>query len=169
MTQVEQMASIIHSAAMVTALVVGGIWTYWLFVRKRQIYPRASIAHHSTHRDIGEGKTLLHVDVTVSNNGDVLVSLVESETRVQQVLPLTAQVSDKIVAGIDPVKKGDTEVPWPHIGRHRKKWEPRMCEIEPGDSQQINHDFIVDSDVETIEIYSYVLNEKNVRASWHGI
>lgn len=160
LSQLDEVASIIQALATVAALGLGGAWSFWLFVKNRQIYPSASIVHHITHRDIGEGKSLLHVDVVVSNVGDVLVSLIESETRVQQVLPLPASVQDTINSGQDPVPEGKTEVEWPLIDSHEQQLKKGQYEIEPGGSQQINHDFILDADVETIEVYSHVVNEK---------
>jgi hypothetical protein len=159
LSQLETIVGIGGSVATMLALLVGGLWTYLLFVRKRQKYPRARLRHRITHRDIGLDKVLLHVDVMVSNTGDVLVSLVELVTRVQQVLPLPDRVSDNILAGKDPVKRGTSEVEWDELHSHKLKWKQGECEIEPGDSQQISHDFILDAEMQTVEVYSHVTNE----------
>ena len=72
----KEIADIIQVAVAVAAVIVGGIWSYWLFVQNRQKYPRASISPHITHRHIGNDNLLLHVSVTISNVGDVLLSLI---------------------------------------------------------------------------------------------
>ena len=159
LSQLETVVNIGGSCATTLALFVGALWTYLLFVRKRQKYPRARLRHRITHRDVGLGKVLLHVDVVVSNTGDVLVSLVESVTRVQQLLPLPDRVSEKILAGKDPVKSGESEVQWDELDSHKVKWKKGDCQIEPGDTQEINHDFILGAEIRTVEVYSHVTNE----------
>lgn len=160
LSHVEQVANIMQALATVAALGLGGAWSIWLFMKRRERYPRASIEHLVTHKAIGDGKVLLHVDVRVSNIGEVLMSLVCLETRIQQVLPVPPDVADKIRQGLDPVPEGETEVEWPLLKSHSPELEMGDCEIEPGESQDINHDFILDADVETVQIYSYVMNEK---------
>jgi hypothetical protein len=163
-SKVREYVDIIQSAFTVIALIVGGIWSYWLFVQNRQKYPRANIAHRIAHRHIANGKLLLHVNVIISNTGDVLLSLIHLETRIQQVLPLPAGILDSINKGQNPVPEGETEVAWPLIDSQELEVKEGECEIEPGESQEIHHDFIIDAEVETVEVYSYLLNEqKRVR------
>lgn len=160
LSQVEQTANVIQALATAAALGLGGGWSIWLFMERRERYPRASIEHLVTHKPIGDGKVLLRVDVRVSNIGEVLMSLVCLETRIQQVLPVPTSVADKIRQGVDPVPEGGTDVEWPLLKSREPEFEKVDCEIEPGETQDINYDFIVDSDVETVQVYSYVRNEK---------
>lgn len=168
LSQVEQMVRIARDAATVIALIVGGAWTYWLFVQNRQKYPRATIRHRIRHWRIGEGKMLLRVDVQIRNSGKVLISLVESRTTVQQVLPLADDIRSKMRIGGDLIEDGDSEVAWPTIGELEVQYERDQCEIEPSETQGIEYDFIVDDDVGTVQVYSYVMNEKKRRKklSW---
>lgn len=158
--QLEQIADIIQSVATVAALALGGAWSYWLFVKRRQRHPHADMKHEITHRHIGLGKVLLHVDVKVSNIGAVLMPLVYLETRIQQVLPLPRGVAEAIEEGRDPVSAWATEVEWPLIQSHQQQFPAAECEIEPGERQGFQHDFIFDADVKTVEVYSYVMNER---------
>jgi hypothetical protein len=156
----KEIADIIQVAVTVAAVLIGGIWSYWLFVKNRQKYPRASIAHHITHRHIGNDKMLLHVSVTISNVGDVLLSLISLETRIQQVLPLSDEVLEAISKGQNPVSQGETEVTWPLIDSQELELEKGECEVEPGERQEIHHDFILDAEIEAIEVYTYLINEQ---------
>jgi len=153
----KEIADIAQVAVTVAAVVVGGIWSYWLFVQNRQKYPRAGITHRIMHKHAGNGKLLLHVGVTISNLGDVLLSLVALETRVQQVLPLPDEVLEAIGKGQNPVTEGETEVAWPLIDSQKLELERGECEVEPGESQEIHHDFIFDADAEVIEVYTYLI------------
>jgi hypothetical protein len=157
---VKEIVDIIQAIFMIAAIIIGGIWGYWLFVQYRQKYPRASIAHRITHRPIANGKLLLHVVVIISNAGDVLLSLVSLETRIQQVLPPPAEVLDFINKGHSPVPDGQTEIDWPLIDSQESGWKRGEYEIEPGESQEIHYDFILDAETQTIEVYSYLKNEK---------
>jgi hypothetical protein len=159
LSQLQTLVNIFASCATPIALLAGAIWSYFTFVRKRQKYPRAALSHRVTHRYVGLGKVLLHVDVEVRNAGDVLVSLVESTTWVQQVLPLPNRISENIRADQGPVKTGETQVLWDAVGCHERKWESGKCEIEPGDTQQINHDFILGDELRTVQVYTHVTNE----------
>ncbi len=168
LSQWERMVSVIASCATVAAFIVGGIWSYWLFVQNRQKYPRARIEHRIRHWRMGSGKTLLHVDMVVSNIGNVLISIVESRTTIQQVLPIAADLRETMEAGRDLVENGKSEVDWPTIGQHDVRYKKGDCEIEPHEVQEIEHDFVVADDVRTVEVYSYLLNEKKrkVPLSW---
>lgn len=130
-----------------------------LFVRTRQRYPRAKIEHYITHRIISSSNVLVHVGVNISNTGDVLLSLISAQTRIQQVLPVKAEIMDAISEGRDPVPKGQREIEWPLIGSSRRStWEPGKWEIEPGESETIYYDFIIESGIEALEVYSYFGN-----------
>ena len=160
LTQMEQIVSIVRDAATVIALMVGAAWTYLLFVQNRQKYPRASIEHQITQRRIGRDTVLLHVDVEVSNIGNVLIELVESASILCQVLPLSTEVSQKVVAMQDPVEEPKTEIDWPILAWREDRWATGECEIEPGESQSIQRDFILHGDIRTVEVYSYLMNER---------
>ncbi|MCL5959751.1 MAG: hypothetical protein M1358_10650, partial [Chloroflexi bacterium] len=106
---------------------------------------------------------LFHVTVVVRNTGDVLLSLVWSQTRVQQVLPLIPQVMasiDNCENFVDDAKIHDPriEIGWCQLGSHRINFEENQCDIEPGESEEIHHDFKLDPGVNTIAVYTYVKN-----------
>ena len=160
-SQFKEIAEIIQVAVTVGAVLVGGLWSYQLFVRNRQKYPRASISHLIGHMQLDDNKLLLHVGVTISNIGDVLLSLVSLETRIQQVIPLSDEVLESIRNGQNPVSEGETEIEWPLIDSQKLELEKgKHFEIEPGESQDIHHDFVLDADAEVIEVYTYLINEE---------
>jgi len=161
LSQAERIANIVEALATVVALGLGGVWSYWLFVKRRQRHPHAAVEHRIAHRFIGEGKVLLHVDVRITNIGQVLMSPMQSVTRIQRVLPLPSHVAEAIRNGRDPVPEGETEVEWELLDEHKERFERGACEIEPGESQDVSHDFILDTGLQTVEVYSYVLTEED--------
>lgn len=142
------------------AIAVGGIWSYLLFVRTRQKYPRANLKHDLTHRPLGDGFVVLSVKGNISNAGEVLLSLASAQTRVQQVLPPPADLLDAVKKAKDPVREGDTEVRWPLLYSRQSKWGKGEFQIEPGESDAIHYDFILNDQVRTVEVYTYVRNER---------
>lgn len=143
----------------IIAFIVGGIWSYMLFVKKRPKYPCANITHCITHRPITEKKILLNVDVGISNVGAVLLSLVPVETRLLQVVPPPSDVLDDVKRGINPVKNGEKEIQWPIIDTQIANFEKGRFEIEPCEQDHLYYDFIVGNEVESIEVYTYFKNE----------
>lgn len=156
---VKAIASIIQAIVTSAGIVVGGVWTYMVFVKKRQKYPRASVRHDISHRNLGGGHVLLSVRATISNAGEVLLSLESAETRVQQVLPPLATLLDDVKKGKDPVPTGETEVGWPLLCSRKSKRKIGEFQIEPGESDSIQYDFILSEEVGTVEIYTYLKNE----------
>lgn len=150
----KDLSAIVQAVFTVAAIIGGGFWFY----KRRQRYPRADVTHSITHKALPNGKLLLHVTVTISSKGEVLLSLISGVTRIQQVLPLPSSVLDTINKGLDPVKKGQTEVEWPLIEERKPKWKEGKIEIEPGESDHIDCDFILEGSVKTIEVYSYFKN-----------
>ncbi len=169
MASFKEVLEVANHVVSVLAVLFGGFWGYLLFVKRRQKYPRANLVHHITHRPFGGGKTLLQVSVTISNTGEVLLSLVSAEMRVQQLLPPTPNVAGCLERGEDPVPDGDTEVQWPLLKERKTDWTVGEFEIEPGESDQICYDFFVDSDVTSVEVYSYLTNarKRQREIGWH--
>ena len=153
---------IFEAAATVIAIIVGGYWTYILFVKRRIDFPRSNIEHRVTHRIISDRKLLLHVDVTISNVGDTLVQLVSGEMRIQQMVPPPEEVLTSLNEDRTPVEDGRTEVDWPLVDSRKITWAEGQFEIEPGERDEVPYDFFVDTDIETVEVYSYFQNARKV-------
>lgn len=168
--KIKDYISIIQSIIVSIGVLVGGYWTYWLFIKNRQKYPRANIIHIISHKTLDDGQAFLRVMTEIHNSGNVLISLVSGKTRLQQVLPM----SDDMKKHINDYKINDknekNEIEWPEICEKEIKWDKGKCEIEPGEKDQMCYDFIIDPDVETISIYSYFQNiEKKTKNMGWGI
>jgi hypothetical protein len=150
---IKEIVDIAEPLATIIAILVGGFWSYMLFVRNRQKYPRAKISHQIAHKKISDEKVLLHVSTKISNIGNVLLSIISGRTWVQQVIPSQEKV-------LDSIPRGETEINWPSIGDKITKWEEGKFEIEPGEDDQICYDFVIDADVQTVKVYSHFENVK---------
>lgn len=109
LTELEDAMEALSAFFTVVTIIVGGTWTYLLFVRGRQKYPRATLEHGVMHKHTKEHKVLLRVTLTVSNQSDVLLSLVSGFTRVQRMLTWPSEFLDVIEEGKDPVEQAHLE------------------------------------------------------------
>lgn len=166
---VKTLAETGQAIATIVALIVGGAWTYTLFVRKRQRFPRATLSHTVAIRNITPGFLLVHLVVRVQNIGEVLLELRDSDIQLRQIVPLDEKQAKEIAEGKDPVKTGDSEVDWPGIGRRECDWKERPTEIEPGEYDEFHYDFLIDSSVTTFSAYSYFGNitKKGKEIGWN--
>jgi hypothetical protein len=158
MEDTKTLTEILRNIAEITALIIGGIWTYQRFIKKREPYPKAEIRHGISHVRLSKDKNLVHVITTFHNKGEVLLSMINFDTRLQQITPLTKEMEDKVKAVVDSVPEDETEVEWPLLGCREKKWPKAQAELEPGESEHLHADFIIDSSIQVVVAYSYIKN-----------
>ncbi len=154
----KSISEVIKNGFEVIAIIVGGFWTYTLFVSQRQKYPRANLSHKITHRSLGNGKSLLNIDATLSNAGGVLIRIVSGELRIKYVSPLSTIVANQTTNLDSPFPKLGREFPW-DASSHPLEWPSGPCEIEPGEENQFHYDCVLPEDTEVIKIYTYYKNE----------
>lgn len=153
--EIKNLAETFQAVIAGIAIIVAGYWSYTLFVKKRQKYPRASVSHNITSLQIGFNRCLVRVNTAVSNKGDVLLRISKGEIRLQQVIPLPADVEQSILLGLELIGSEETEIPWPLLDRRVNDWKYNHIEIEPGETEDIQYDFIVNGSIRTVIIYSY--------------
>jgi hypothetical protein len=155
----EIIVGIVQSIATVIAIIVGGIWSYMLFVSRRQRYPRTKIEHQVVCRNVVDGKLILSIDVTITNSSDVLLSLISWEINAKQMLPPKAELARFLIReSIGKFPCGPQIIEWHSIAVRKDQWKKGKFEIEPGEQHQIHSDFLIDSDIQTILVESYFRN-----------
>lgn len=157
---VKDLSEVLKNYATIGAFVLGGFWAYIAFIRKREKYPRASISHEIIHKKIDD-KILLRVGVCICNDGDTIMSLSRKLVRIQQMIPC----SDNILKTIDGerTKEDEAEIQWPLLGEVDLSGKEQRCEIEPGEKEEFDFDFVIDSEIKSVVIYSYFKNRKKIR------
>jgi hypothetical protein len=157
-----KVADTFESFVTALALIIAGAWTWLVFVRQRLGKPKlaTSIQPYVVRCDDG---WIVHVAVSLSNNGSVLARLCSAELRLRQLIPLPQEVSDLARGGADIVYKGETSVAWPMLASREWAWNKGQCEIEPSETDMISADFFVPSEVSTLQLYLYVENAAKKR------
>jgi hypothetical protein len=145
----------LESAFKIIGIILAGIWTYLLFVRSREKFPRADLKHRIEFWDISEQERLIRVVLVIKNESDVLLRLFEGETWIQQMKPWPIEAIEKFKELNRKSDKVSAEVGWLLISEKNHNQER---EIEPKESDEVSMDFIIDKSYEQILIYSFFEN-----------
>lgn len=151
----------------ILAILAAGYW----FLTKRQRYPRANVDITVDSMIIWPGRRLVHVTLTISNIGDVILQTNYAEIRLRQVVPFPStsdidllpqdeqsrlkKMIEDVKGGYDPIVKSESELPWPLLASREKKWPPSQFGIESGETDEVCADFVIDSSLELVQVYAY--------------
>lgn len=155
----------IASIATISAIIVGGYWTYTLFVQERKSYPHAKIEQKVSHIPLSDKINLMYVNIGLTNAGNTILLVKKSIIRVQQILPIVPSKENGYLAAtqvndaLEEVKRKEDRFSWPSICERDKIFKPPL-DIEPGEKDVINFEFAVSSKVKVVRVYSYFKNEK---------
>lgn len=153
--------SVANAIAGIIAMIVAGFWTYNLFVKRRQTKPRAELAQDVCVHRLPNGKLLVHIELRVKNIGEVLLEIRGVRTRILQVLPFTDDLRDGLDAGFDPtIKDDEPEIRWATLQEWDRSFDARdhPCQIEPGETDELHFDAIVEADITRLQVHSHVRN-----------
>jgi hypothetical protein len=157
----ETIAKTLESIVTAGGIVAAGVWTYLIFVKRRQRFPRATVSHQTYHYRLTDGRTLLRVAAKVVNSGEVLVPMRFVRTRVQQFFPLPDHIASLASRADDSVSAAsaeDCELPWTVLGVREWRIDEGLGEIEPGESEVLHCDFVIHTGVGQVLVYTYVTN-----------
>jgi hypothetical protein len=171
---IKQIAESVKPAIEIAAIIIGGVWSYLLFIKNRQSRPKAKISHLIYSERLNDKKMLLRVELKISNIGNVLLQIQSCKTWIQRVTPLYEDQLKLIQDGNSLVDEGKHEADWGLIDGVEILYKENKAavkksdiktvvenfvpQIEPGEEDFIYFDFIIDANVQTILIYSYLRN-----------
>ena len=154
----------------ITAIIIAGGWTYFLFVKNRINFPYVKLEHIVNHRKLSKQNNYLNVSVRICNTGKVVVKPIIGIIYVRQVVPLNRELKELIINGdVQDVREGNvadlfhekgTQISWREVGYRKTEWEKGEVVIEPGESDDFYYDFILPTQISTVEITSYYQNYK---------
>ncbi len=110
---IKKVLEILEPLATVLAIIFGGVWTYVLFIKNRQNYPKAKLSHQIFSENISKDKVLLRIKVKITNIGQIMLSIKSCKTWIQQINPLTEDIQDLI--NENSKEEFSTEISWPLI------------------------------------------------------
>jgi hypothetical protein len=159
----KDLTSIAQSVAMTLAIIAAAIWFFW----QREPEPKANIAHSVTHRQLNRQWTWVNVSITISNVGKRLLNLTSGNVRLDHVLPLDKPIAEAIEAGPRIIAEGQVRVIWPSIAGPYKT--PLNLQIEPGESDSLDYEFIIPNSIRTVRVYSYFAKQESPPLGWKKV
>jgi hypothetical protein len=143
----EALANFLQSAA----ILIGGWWTYRLFVRQRQHRDRANVSHSAVCKVLDDEWVLLRVDICVQNVGQVRITPSRAKTIVYQVLPVAPELASYIRGDTSEGIRKDLgfELPWPVLRNQPWKLTQEFW-LEPGESDRLFCDFTLPRTVRSV-------------------
>ena len=144
--------SALQSVVTVLAVSAGAVW----FFRQGQQHPRIEIALSVTHRTVGNRRIWVGLKAKLTNKGNVPVRLREGTAWLQQIVPPSGYVATLVSAGEPLRPPGQTFIAWERLDTCESS--PIDCELEPGESDEIDWDFVIDDEPEVIRAYVHIRN-----------
>jgi hypothetical protein len=158
--RVKSVFTIIGILTPVIVALASGIW----FFIHREHLPKANIAHEVTYRQLTKDIKWVHVSVNITNVGQPLLDIKSGVVRIQQILPLDPIIANQLAVGMDPIPAEDCVIPWPLRSVHHLK--NLVLQIEPGETDTKEYEFLVPASVQTAKIYSEFKNETEPHLKW---
>ncbi len=150
---VKTVTGVVRDIVQIVAILVAGAWAYRRFGLFRERIPRGTISHEISHRRLTDTTVHLSVTVIFSNTGRVVWSFSPgrgNRTTIQLVRPIS---HEDLVRLHERVEAGESQTyDWPALD-DRPLTHP--LEVEPSDTEEVNHEFVVGDGIETILVYSY--------------
>lgn len=160
----KDMVSTAQSIAMIAAIIVGGVWTYDLFIMERKHYPHANIEQKISHVALSEQTNLLRVGIELTNTGNRRLLSSKSIVRIQQILPVPSCpeqgpcVKEEVNNALKEIEQKANRFSWPLIAERENSFK-KPLDIEPGEKDFIEFEFVLPTKIKIIRIYSYFSND----------
>lgn len=155
----------IQAIVTIAAVCVGGFWTYRLFIMERAHYPHANVEQKISHVALSKRTNLLRIGIELTNTGRSRLGLTKSIIRVQQLLPIPSCPKqgpcavDEVNNALKETERRTDRFSWPLIAKREKSLKPSL-DIEPGEKDFIDFEFVVPSEIKVIRVYSYFRNDQ---------
>ena len=155
---------IVQAIVTTIAIIIGGMWTYNVFIKERRHYPQATIEQYIEHISLSDEINLLHVKITLTNAGTSRLFLKKTIIRIQQIVPVPPCIAHQPCAAkavntaLKKTQRNEDRFSWPLLSEREKIFE-RPLDIEPGEKDVVDFEFPVPLSVRAIRVYSYFKNE----------
>lgn len=166
-TSTKDRIDILQSITTIIAVIIGGFWTYDVFIKERRNVPHANIEHRISHLTLAKNAHLLRVGIELSNAGGSMMGISQSIVRVQQILPQVSCAGDP--CAVNQLKIAATEIDrkedrfaWPLIAERNVT---TRIEIEPGEKQSLDYEFVVPATTKAVRVYTYFKNDQKSKKS----
>jgi hypothetical protein len=167
-----EIAATVQAIVTIIAVIIGGLWTYNLFIKGRKEYPHANLEQKISHVTLSEGVNLLRIGIDVNNTGDIRMKIGRWTIRVQQILPVRCPkqgvcAGNEVNEALRVTERQSDRFSWPLIAERDSSFE-HPVDIEPGEKQALEFEFVIPSEVKVARVYSHFGNEQKLREGDEG-
>lgn len=161
MQNTKDIVQIIQLVFTTLAIVMGSLWSYFLFIRKRPIGKRAQINHIIFYEKVSKDKAFLHVSVDIANIGEVLLRFPRGFVRIQKIIPFDKALLEKVEKNeSSAILAYSAELDFQRATDDKEL--PHSIQIEPGEREKIGFDFIINYNIKAVKIYSFFDNSNKI-------
>lgn len=159
---------LLESVVTIIAIIVGGFWTYWLFIQNREKYPKAKIGHKVETLELDK-ETLIRLTIEIKNIGKVKLTVKSGEVWLQQIKPIHSEIDKTLKDFKSNNSEKKNDIPWPTIDIRVLKFdENELYELEPAENDHFHFDFVVDQEIEAVQFYTHIENDsKDIDIGWN--
>jgi hypothetical protein len=109
------------------------------------------------------------VVVVVANKGDVLLKIISQRVWVYQMLPLTPEMKATIDQNEPPIAAHSGDIDWPILVERELDCRKVPSTIEPSENDTFSFEFVINDDIEVVQVYSYFRNATQKREIGWGL
>ena len=143
------------SFATIIAIITGGVWTYRTFIRQRLAQPRLNVAQEIEIVRLQGGGSLLKVTATLSNIGQVQITLTAWKLRAERILPVTPRIKEFLTQRTAFTER---EAPWTTVaGREDGDFTGRAFAktLEPAEIDRSIANLLIPPGIDLVRVYSH--------------
>lgn len=157
---------ILESIVTIIAIIVGGIWTYILFIRNREKYPKADITH-KIQKIKRESDIIVRLTIGIENLGKVKLPIQFGEIRLQQIKPSTSTIAEAVERFQKIGNTEKNEIEWPLLEERGFSFKKDKYELEPTEKENFEFDFVLGLEIEVIQFYTHIENAFKEDKGWN--
>jgi hypothetical protein len=158
--------STLQAVVTIVAILVGGVWTWYLFDPIAQRKPNLSVVQSLSARKLADGLLLLDATFSLHNSGKVTLFISCADFWVRRVLPLTQEQTERFRKTASDIKTDVSDTDWPVLKWARKDfntlYEGRNFLVEAGGDAPFELQFVIPASVgsgpgnqiATVQLYS---------------
>ena len=142
----------------VTATIIVGLWTYYLFIAERTHSPKMEMSFQTECFDFDNEFYLIVTKLAIRNTSKVLLEPTSAQVKMQQILPNTKNFKEIPYDKFNILKEGDENLLFPMLAQ--RDWEKDKAPIilEPGESEELSADFFLSKTAKVIRMYASIQN-----------
>jgi hypothetical protein len=153
--------------AIVTTLgiVIGGFWTYRLFIEGRQNHAQVVMEQKISHVTLAPYAKFVQVKLSIANTGHKLIRISKALLLIQQITPINGCpeeqpcVLDDLREALGKPDRESNRFPWPLVASRTATWNDPLL-IEPGETEIEDFEFVTPGDLTASRVYAWVRNDE---------